>query len=674
MGISELIIEGKQFEDFKDQLGTKSINLQKLKEANYKVPNFLAIPSSICQLLFIDEEKLRESAALIAKKLLAKSYAVRSSALIEDQAGGSLAGQFKTELNVKEKDLALAIKSVLKQAHDYLGSLGNFSILIQEFIEPDLAGVLFTRSPDGGREMLVEYFEGRGEELVSGKVKPLSCRFNNAEEIAKLPSAFKFEFDRLKATEKLFKFAQDIEWCIKNDEFYYLQTRPITTISKPQFEAILWLEGMLPKKGDFFYEKNEIAEIAPTPSPLTYSLLKKIYSDGGSISRVYKKYGINYFAEDFLLLIGNEIFVDKEKELKTLLPSYSYLGNNFLKPNFAQWKGFFVTLKNIFALNKISLENKEIFITVQNKLLQKNNLEENFKDVLQDFLNNYELIFEANLLADKALKILTNAIAKEAVNIADLLNAKLSFHQEIEFKFDEEKNIKGNSLEINSEDEFIKTESIKIANSKVDGWWNSLPEWKKTYFKKLISQALDYSKLREYGRWLTVKKVSMIREFVLNEAVKLKFKNPQLIYFTKIKEILKNEIKESECVNRKNKFEAQNKYTFPLRISNKFVNKDAVLKGVSAGIARGKLVSTENLKAGEKNILYTKLLTPDLTNYFPKISGIVSEEGGILSHLAIMARENNIPVLVGFNLQKSKIKLGENIEIDGSKGSIEMLS
>jgi pyruvate,water dikinase len=68
------------------------------------------------------------------------------------------------------------------------------------------------------------------------------------------------------------------------------------------------------------------------------------------------------------------------------------------------------------------------------------------------------------------------------------------------------------------------------------------------------------------------------------------------------------------------------------------------------------------------------MLSPDLTKYFDRISGIVSNNGGILSHLAIMAREKNIPVVVGYSITNGKFKLGDQIQIDGSSGKINPTS
>ena len=71
-------------------------------------------------------------------------------------------------------------------------------------------------------------------------------------------------------------------------------------------------------------------------------------------------------------------------------------------------------------------------------------------------------------------------------------------------------------------------------------------------------------------------------------------------------------------------------------------------------------------------ILYTKILSADLVESFPYIQGIVSEKGGLLSHLAIMARESSIPVITNFNLHASNIKLGDKIILDANSGTVKL--
>ena len=84
-----------------------------------------------------------------------------------------------TKLDVTLEGIPQALEQVWNQADQYLNCAENqFAIIVQEFIEPQLAGITFTRNPIGSREMVIEYTKGRGELIVSGKVKPKSIKLN----------------------------------------------------------------------------------------------------------------------------------------------------------------------------------------------------------------------------------------------------------------------------------------------------------------------------------------------------------------------------------------------------------------------------------------------------------------------------------------------------------------
>ena len=111
----------------------------------------------------------------------------------------------------------------------------------------------------------------------------------------------------------------------------------------------------------------------------------------------------------------------------------------------------------------------------------------------------------------------------------------------------------------------------------------------------------------------------------------------------------------------------------PARI-NSVHGDELAVRGVSPGVVSGILVTRSDVEVnrydGEERILYTEILSPDLVQYFDRILGIVSENGGLLSHLAIVARERGVPVVVGCSLQNQNFVLGSRVHINGSTGEI----
>ena len=675
------IIQPQDIDQNKKYLGNKTLNLQKLVDLGFHVPKFIAIPSHISINLYSEENLKKEVAQETIRILQCKRYAVRSSALIEDGENKSFAGQFTTKLNLSSNALAGGIDEVLRQANDFLhGELDKFSIIIQEYIAPDISGVTFTRNPNGSREMVVEYGFCGGEKIVSGEIKPEKISFYwNGKDI-KLPNQFltRQVIEDFKNIEIKSEFPQDIEWCIKDNQFYLLQTRPITTITREQYEQINFLEKQLSEREKYFFEKTEISEIAPRPTEFTLSLLKLIYSQNGPVSEVYKKYDVNFNDTNFLHTIGNELFVDKEKEIKGLLPAYSYLQNQNFVPKFSYYSKIVPTIINLFFLNKIRTNGYEqIFQNLKTKI-KTTSQDQNFQTNLKVFLEDYKLIFETNLLSGLAIKKLNALLKNEPIKLPDILNESILFVDLNKYKAEQPKNLRGNSLEISDESDFLATEKTKSQSSdKVSQWWKKMSDFKKKILQDKIKEAIIYNRLRELGRWLTIKNINVIRTSLLSYAKTQGLNDLQNVYFTNINEIIDNQADEIVCKKRKNIYDQYNDYKLPNSITSSFIQKRTEILGVSAGLAKGILQNHEYLDSEKsddsKIILYTEILSPNLTKYFDRISGIVSENGGLLSHLAIVARENNIPVITGFSLSNSILKLGDSVQIDGSNGKIEKI-
>jgi pyruvate,water dikinase len=124
------------------------------------------------------------------------------------------------------------------------------------------------------------------------------------------------------------------------------------------------------------------------------------------------------------------------------------------------------------------------------------------------------------------------------------------------------------------------------------------------------------------------------------------------------------------------KFEAEQK-------ANKEVKKDVkdakVLKGLPAspgvveGIARFVTSPAEFDKIQKGDILVCKMTNPAWVVCFTKISGLVTDTGGALSHPAVVSREFGIPCVVGTMKATRIIQSGMRVRVDGNKGIVEIL-
>jgi len=96
--------------------------------------------------------------------------------------------------------------------------------------------------------------------------------------------------------------------------------------------------------------------------------------------------------------------------------------------------------------------------------------------------------------------------------------------------------------------------------------------------------------------------------------------------------------------------------------------------GASPGIASGnaRLVSKlDHLdQVAEGDIIVTEMTTPDMVPAMKRAAGIVTDEGGMTSHAAIVSRELGVPAVVGTGSGSRELPDGRTITIDGDKGTI----
>ncbi|MEM4330395.1 MAG: phosphoenolpyruvate synthase [Candidatus Pacearchaeota archaeon] len=96
--------------------------------------------------------------------------------------------------------------------------------------------------------------------------------------------------------------------------------------------------------------------------------------------------------------------------------------------------------------------------------------------------------------------------------------------------------------------------------------------------------------------------------------------------------------------------------------------------GASPGIASGvvkiirRMEDLEKIKKGD--VLVTEMTNPDMVVSMQKASAIVTDEGGITSHAAIVSREMGIPCVVGTSIATNKLEDGMEITVDGFRGKV----
>ena len=648
--------------------GAKAVNLRRMIELGLKVPRFLVLSIDLCERLSVDDELRAKVAAELRSLLPVESYAVRSNSLVEDGSVSSHAGRFSTELDVKPDNLNQAMARVL-DARTVLGDRGHaFSLIIQEFFEPEIAGVTFTRDPLGGREMIVESHRGRGEELVSGKIVPLRAVFLwSGTGPKEVPAAAIEAFKRL---EGALGHPQDIEWCMSRGEFYFLQTRPITSITADQARGFRYLDETLPKKDEFFYEKTEVSEIAPRPTPLTMDLLEWVHREGGPCAKAYARWGVKLGGLSPLVQIGNELFTDRHAEIRALLPNYDLDAERSFAPEWKWKSGMARAVRNLFSLGLLPMRiAKPKVTTLRSKLesrLKDNTATARLTDELARFDADYSLIFEINLLALASAKQVERLLSGAPVETSEVFASPALFGPLPPAFGWEPGALRGNGLNLTDESSFVQQSPSERVAPAAREWWQALSEMKRKSLQAPIENALELARLREMGRWLTVVRMNGLRDHFLRLARQKGFALERNVFFAKLSEVTRGDLAESECLARKADYDQALRMSLPARIASRIAPPAKAALCISPGIAEGKLVTLEELERepqGGDLILWTQVLSPEIAAKFPRIKGIVSQSGGLLSHLSILAREAGIPVIANVSLTR-ELPLGSRVKLD----------
>jgi phosphohistidine swiveling domain-containing protein len=95
--------------------------------------------------------------------------------------------------------------------------------------------------------------------------------------------------------------------------------------------------------------------------------------------------------------------------------------------------------------------------------------------------------------------------------------------------------------------------------------------------------------------------------------------------------------------------------------------------GVVEGIARVVLSEAEFDAVQEGDVLVCQMTNPAWQVLFSRITALVTDAGGFTAHPAVLAREYEIPAVVGASVATARIHTGDRIRVDGGAGTVEVL-
>jgi len=252
--------------------GSKAVGLGQAIRDGLPVPPGVALSGAIVEAVAAGERPAIKEVVKCAGPL-GGPLAVRSSAMDEDGAAASFAGQHLTLLNVPSvDDLSSALSKIWWSANSdsaitYRKRVGLFTrpsvgVVVQVLLAPDTAGVMFTKNPvTGAEERVIEASWGLGEAVVAGIVIPDHFRIDRSGRVLERKPGLKRivvrgvpgggtieekvspelverlcldddQLDKLNQLagrcEQVYGPGRDVEWAIASGTLYLLQCRAIT--------------------------------------------------------------------------------------------------------------------------------------------------------------------------------------------------------------------------------------------------------------------------------------------------------------------------------------------------------------------------------------------------------------------------------------------------------------
>jgi pyruvate,water dikinase len=281
-----------------ERLGGKALGLARLAAGEFTIPHWVVLTIE-AQNAPQEQVQTELRSVLAAAGLTKARLAVRSSAVAEDAAHASYAGQFVTVLDVPASDEAAlwaAVQRVWNSSHgahavayqsrNSPGRVG-MAVLLQELIDAEVSGVAFAADPvTGARDVvIIGATPGLGEGLVSGAVDgdlyrvaaspPAILEQRAVADVPVLSDKQILAVAALATTlSARLEAPQDVEWCYGPDagganQLWLLQTRPITTLGakQPDGERRVWDNS------------NIVESYAGVTTPLTFSFARSVYEE-----------------------------------------------------------------------------------------------------------------------------------------------------------------------------------------------------------------------------------------------------------------------------------------------------------------------------------------------------------------------------------------------------------
>ena len=705
----------------------KAKNLKVLEDNGFQVPKFkIVYPGEEIDFSYFDSEL----------------FAIRSNDAHEDGEKFSYAGQFLTVLNVPRSGVKNAVNSVIESYKNryYEEKLGIKSedklsgVIIQEMVDSEYSGVLFTSNPKGIlNEMVIVVGRGLGSNVVEDKTETITYHHYKDTATYKEGNAFVFPEELVKELEitgekieKLFGKPMDIEFAVRDRKIYILQAREITSLDFTKNIRIL--------------DNSNIAESYPgVSSKLTRSFAWEVYT------RIFTRLGsrvlgksVNRYEDLFTHMVsdfGGRMYYEISSwyDILRLLPFSSkiipiwqkMLGVedekiHFYKKRpslFVKTKLLFSTLY-LFLISQRKMENLSVFFQKEFQYYNKKvENEEDPKKLYSLFLEMEDVFFKEwdwTLINDMVSFLSThfagskvkNTLALESKKPVEALNELVSIYSKFGADSDEYKERKTDYIKDYGDRTIgeLKLETRTFATNpelldKMVEERAALPiqDTKENPVNIKKSLARSSTNYREISRMNRSRLFGLMRKIIDKIGSKTVGEDIYHLSLSQIKDMVfsganfTEEIREEKRLMlvynelptvKKVVLLGDPSIDFSLMDTSIFSEVDRkdflTGRGVSSGKLSGEVIkitdmSTVSLKDVKDKIIATYSTDPGWFLLLDVAKGILAERGSLLSHTAIVARELKKPAVVGIPDLMIEIKTGDIVELDGDKGYCKVI-
>ncbi len=665
-----------------------------------------------------------------------KAVAVRSSAPGEDTAKTSFAGVHASYVNVRgARDILRHLRLVWASLWSdsallYRKEMGldifksAMAVLIQEIVEGRVSGVAFGMNPEDEYEALVEAVYGLNKGLVDGTVEPdrwaLGRKsgtikkhypaergravFGTEEgtELRELPETLKGKpplspeevievFNLAMHAERLFesqekreKMPQDVEWTIRDNTLYTLQSRPITTLMREdRDEKRLWYLSLRRSFGNLKELRKNIEEKHIPAMQAEARKLEKEELSGltestlaNEIERragIYRKWHDIYWDEFIPFAHGARLFGQVYNE--TVDPKDPYEFADLLS-----------------GTDMLSLERNRKLEEMAGKLRKAPELLQKAKNLTPDpglekeldtFISDYGGSYSESSTAKEGLvKLLVEMASITPFAPPPSFPEKAKSRDQDFEKKDFEK--KDSEWKESKSKGFDRKDSERIRKLK-ENFFSRFEGEKKQFAAELLDLGRASYRLRDDDNIYLGKIEAELRRALLEGERRLKKRSMEEAELPEIEKIPNLEPVIEEIAEKIVKTLKDPGYLPEWKkVPEKHERPEEKLKprqllgnpsGPGAAEGRARVILQESdlytIKAGE--VLVCDAVDPNMTFIVPLCSAIVERRGGMLIHGAIIAREYGIPCITGVPDATKLIKNGDYLAVDGYLGIVTVL-